>query len=498
MAQTQQPIKSESAFDQRVRAGRHRLNRRFLFLGLAVVLIIVFLLMSGRLSFISPALPFQSSIAPAALIEPKAGAWQTWVLPSGSQLRPAPPPDRAATAQEIQALQTLAAQRSAAALDQIRFWDTGGPAHRWNEQAINEALKNNLNANLGSRMMALIHVAAYDATIAAWDAKYTYNRPRPSELDGTLETVIANPRSPSYPSEYAAVAGSVSAVLAYLFPDDAKLLNDQADAATRSRLLAGVEYPSDVQAGLALGRAVAAQVIERAKRDGSDAKWTGSVPTEPGHWNGTNPIMPMAGTWQTWVLRSGGELRPAPPPAYDSKQETDELAELKNIQRTPKMMADAFFWEYASGGTRNYWYWNEQTTKKILEYRLDANPPQEARAYALESIAVYDTGVACWDAKYAYWAIRPVQLDPTLKPLFPTPNHPSYPAAHACFSTGAATTLAHLFPRDAPSFKALADVAGESRIWAGIHFRSDVNAGQSLGSAVAQKVIERAKSDGAQ
>jgi hypothetical protein len=174
------------------------------------------------------------------------------------------------------------------------------------------------------------------------------------------------------------------------------------------------------------------------------------------------------------------------------------LAELKNIQRTPKMTADAFFWEYASGGTRNYWFWNEQTTKKILEYRLDGDPPQAARAYALESIAVYDTGVACWDAKYTYWAIRPFQLDPNLKPLFTTPNHPSYPAAHACYSNGAATTLSYLFPGDAQTFNALADVAGQSRLWAGIHFRSDVTAGLALGRAVAQKVIERAKSDGSQ
>ncbi len=197
------------------------------------------------------------------------------------------------------------------------------------------------------------------------------------------------------------------------------------------------------------------------------------------------------------MLASGSDLRPEPPPAYDSAQEGVELEELRRFQRTPKTNADAFFWEYGSGGTRNYWFWNEQTTKKILEYRLDANPPRAARAYAVEAVAAHDAAVACWDAKYAYWAIRPFQLNPTFQTLFPTPNHPSYPAAHGTLSSAAAAALAYLFPRDAQALNALADAAGESRIWAGIHFRSDVNAGLALGRAVAAKVAERAKSDGA-
>jgi hypothetical protein len=49
---------------------------------------------------------------------------------------------------------------------------------------------------------------AYDATVAAWNAKYTYNRPRPSELDPSLTTMVPNPRSPSYPSEHVAVAAA--------------------------------------------------------------------------------------------------------------------------------------------------------------------------------------------------------------------------------------------------------------------------------------------------
>jgi hypothetical protein len=257
-----------------------------------------------------------------------------------------------------------------------------------------------------------------------------------------------------------------------------------------------VQYASDVVAGLELGRAVAGQVIERAKVDGSDARWDGAMPTGPGYWNGTNPILPVLGTWKTWVLSSGSELRPGPPPAYNSPQMASEMAELRNFQRTPKTTGDAFFWEYAVGGLKGFWYWNEQLSKKLMEYRLDANPVRVSRAYALQSIAIYDASVACWDAKYAYWQIRPFQIDPNWRPLFATPNHPSYPAAHGCFSAAAAAAIAYVFPRDAHAMNALADQAAESRIWAGIHYRSDVIAGLALGRAVAQRVIDVARKDG--
>jgi membrane-associated phospholipid phosphatase len=97
--------------------------------------------------------------------------------------------------------------------------------------------------------------------------------------------------------------------------------------------------------------------------------------------------------------------------------------------------------------------------------------------------------VACWEAKYAYWAIRPDQLDRGFAPLFTTPNHPSYPSGHSCFSSAAATVLGHLFPRDAAVFEALAEESSESRLWAGIHFRSDLAAGRALGRTVARRVL---------
>src|SRR5262249_47252253 len=154
-------------------------------------------------------------------MEPLAGSWHTWVLITGSELRPGPPPDAAATRAELDQLQTLTAQRDANALGEIAFWDTGAPSYRWNELAMTEALKHNLNSNFGTRALALMHVALSDAIVATWDAKFAYQRPRPSIADPFLAAALPVSASPSYPSEHAATAAAASAVLAYLFPDDA-------------------------------------------------------------------------------------------------------------------------------------------------------------------------------------------------------------------------------------------------------------------------------------
>jgi membrane-associated phospholipid phosphatase len=429
---------------------------------------------------------------------PQAGTWKTWVIDSGPQFRVPPPPDRAVTEKELGELAQIAAARDRAALDRVAYWDTGAPSYRWSEIAVAEHLKNGSNWLVAARNLALMHIAIYDAMVAAWDSKYAYKRPRPNEANTGLTTLVANPLSPSYPAEHAVAAGAASEVLAYVFPDRAAFFREKAEEAARSRVTGGVNYPSDVAAGLALGGQVAALVIARGKSDGTDAKWTGPVPVGPGKWIGTNPILPMAGTWKPWVLSSPGEFRPVPPIAYDSPEKAAELAELKNFPRTPQTNNEALFWEAAVGGLRAHQYWNEQLSKKTLEYRLDDNPPRAARSFVLPLVTLYDAGIACWEAKYTYWAIRPFQLDPEVKPVFATPNHPSYPAAHACSSISITRVLGYLFPRDAEALAALGERAAESRVWAGIHYRSDIVAGRQLALAVANRVIERAMQDGAQ
>jgi len=427
-------------------------------------------------------------------IEPKAGIWQTWVLKSGSELRPSAPPNAAATDKELKDIQALTAKRDAKALAQIAYWDAGSPSYRWQDIALAQVLKAGTPPYRVARMLTLLNVAIYDATIATWDAKYVYNRPRPSQLDPKLAIAVALPNSPSYPAEHAAAASAAAAVLSYVYPDDAQAFEDMAQQASQARVLAGVQYPSDVVAGLALGRAVAAKVIERAKADGSAAKWTGTIPKGPGYWNGENPVEPLMGTWKPWVLKSGDQFRPPAPPAYDSPQTLAELAEMKAFTRTFASNAKAMYYQSSEG---SYFLWYDTATKRIFEHHLDQNPPRAARVYALLSVARSEAFIACWDAKYAYWSIRPSHLDKAVTTLFPPPPYPSYPAGHGCSSGAGAQMLAYLFPDEAKFIQGKADEAGLSRMWAGIHYRSDNEAGLKLGRQVADWVIERARQDGA-
>jgi membrane-associated phospholipid phosphatase len=434
-----------------------------------------------------------AQIEDGASIEPMAGKWKTWVLRSGDQLRLPPPPDRSATATELAELHTAMDQRD---LDTIAYWNTGAPGYRWNELASAAAGR---TGALLSRVAPLLNVAIYDATVAAWDSKYTYNRPRPGVQDQTINAAIATPASPSYPCEHAVAAGAAAAVLGYLFPSDAEDFSAQADEAARSRVQAGVQFPSDVRAGLELGRAVGDLVIERARGDHFSDPWTGTVPDVAGQWSlkgypaGTVPFFPTAPTWKTWVLSSPSQFRPGPPLAFDSPELTAQLAEVKNFPRTFQTNQAAFFWHPAA-----FPRWFAILNQKIFEERLDDNPPRAARAYALGSISEYESLVAVLDAKYAYWAIRPFQLDPAVNPLFQTPAHPSYPGGHGTLDGAWATTLSYLFPHDAAFFTGRAEEAASSRVWAGIHFRYETEiVGLTLGRAVGRAIVERARSDGA-
>ena len=134
----------------------------------------------------------------------------------------------------------------------------------------------------------------------------------------------------------------------------------------------------------------------------------------------------------------------------------------------------------------------------MFEDKLDENAPRAARIYALLTAVQYDAYIASQDAKFAYWYVRPHQLDPAITPLFPVPNFPGYPSNHSVFSAARAELLAYLFPDRAAYARSVGREASESRIWAGIHFPVDVEAGLAVGTSVAGKFIAWARGDGAQ
>ena len=102
------------------------------------------------------------------------------------------------------------------------------------------------------------------------------------------------------------------------------------------------------------------------------------------------------------------------------------------------------------------------------------------------SATMADAGIGCWDAKLTYWLIRPWKADVaiTVVPAVGMPNHPSYPSGHSCVSASAAEVLSAFFPEERADLDAKVIEAGLSRMYAGIHYRFDIEAGQALGRSL--------------
>lgn len=429
---------------------------------------------------------------------PNAGEWKTWIIASGKDHGVPPPPDPAATRGELDWLRGASTESNPHIVEQMRFWDSGPPSYRWMDLITK---RQSAGQPVGRSMVhayTYVSLAIYDVTIAAWNAKYAYQRARPSQADSTIHARVGVPGSPSYPSDYAATAAAAAAVMAYLVPAEADYFQNLAEEAGKSRLYAGVEYPSDYYAGLELGRRVAEQIIAKVRADGSDIAWSGSVPTGDCMWTGASPGNVTAAGWRPLLLTSPSEFRPPPPPSCHSPEVQADLAAIKAFPRALttanlRTNARALYWQTPEGV---FPYAFVHLNRWILEDKFERNPPLAARAYALLGAVGYDAFIASQDGKFAYWYLRPAQLDPSLAPLFQAPNFPSYPSNHSTFSTARCEVLAYLFPDRADVIRALGKEAGDSRIWAGIHFEIDNQAGVTLGKSVAQKFIAWAENDG--
>jgi membrane-associated phospholipid phosphatase len=424
-----------------------------------------------------------------AMIKPTAGTWHTWLLESGSEMRLDAPPDEAATQAELEELRSMLDNIDDDMRVQIRYWSAGVPAYRWNVLATEEYFYRGIPSPVSTYGLALMNVAIYDATIAACDTKQMYMRPRPGALDDTLNTVLPTPNSPAYPAEHAVAAGAASTVLAHLFPDAADYFLEQGEMAAQAMLHSGIYYPSDIEAGYALGQAVGERAIAWAEANPLNLTPVEAIDGGDGRWSGTNPILANFASSPTWVLSSANEFRPEPPLEFGSVELEAEMQELRDLERTPRTMAIARYWEYGSGAFQNTLRWTQLASSLIWEHGLEDNAPRGALVYAAMNIAGYDATVATFEAKYHYLAIRPFQYDSEFQSVFPTPNHPSYPSAHSSISTAVLATLAALFPEDADYLMGLSHQMGEARIWGGLHFRHDIVAGEMLGQQIAEKVL---------
>ena len=112
-------------------------------------------------------------------------------------------------------------------------------------------------------------------------------------------------------------------------------------------------------------------------------------------------------------------------------------------------------------------------------------------------MAMHDAAVGCWDTKFKYFNARPSQLDPSIKTVIGLPNFPSYTSGHSTFSASAAAVLSYLFPGSSAQFDAMKDEAAISRLYGGIHYRSDIEVGKEHGQRIGGYTIAFARQDGA-
>src|SRR5690242_308434 len=364
-----------------------------------------------------------------------------------------------------------------------------------------------------TRSFAILH-AAIDDAVNSIGRTYT---PYVVRLRG------AGAGAPRSASQDAAAAAAAHDVLVALYPSLRAQLDTQ-----QQHSLAQVPDGEHKTAGVRIGQTVAASILSRRSNDRSDAQ---PIPyvfgTAPGDYQSTPPNFPPQPQFTHWsrvmpfALRRANQFRPGPPPVLTSDAYSDGFNEVKSFGVANSTLASADqaltgrFW---NGAIQNYW--NEIAQTASVAHHLTT--VQTARLFALLNLTLADAVIAFYDAKYTYNFWRPVTAiraagtdnnpdttaDPSWLPeVGNTTPDPSYPGAHAVISAAGARVLVFFFKRNAfdinvtsevmpgversfESFSAAAEEATLSRIFAGVHFRSDLTKGQRLGREVAHFVVE--------
>ncbi len=289
----------------------------------------------------------------------------------------------------------------------------------------------------------------------------------------------------------AAVASASATVLTELFTDSTVRVSIARELARDLEVAVAGSRAPQRDAGNTLGAEVARRVIARAPKLDLVAPWSGTIPTGPGMWYsapGMPPLGIAARTARTWMLDSPSQFRPAPPPAYGTPAWQAAIDEVRRVarERTPEQTAIAQKWNIADPTVP----WNETAAAAIRRHKF--SDADAARVFAVMNVAVSDVIIACFDAKYHYWTIRPSQADTTLMlaEKVGLPNFPSFPSGHACSAGAFDAALGHFFPADRAEFTRVAEEQAMSRLYGGIHYRFDNDGGLALGRIVARSVAD--------
>jgi hypothetical protein len=290
-----------------------------------------------------------------------------------------------------------------------------------------------------------------------------------------------------------AIASASAAVLTELFTDSTvrtSIARELARDIERART--GSRGADRAIAGKSLGEDIARRVIAWAPAPNFAAPWNGTIPKGPGMWYSA-PGIPALGislaSSRGWLLDSSSQFRPGPPLLYGSPAFQAALDEVRRVarERTPEQTKIAQKWNSVDP----WGPWNETASAALRRHH--ASDAEAARVYAVLNAASSDAMIACFEAKYHYWSIRPSQADTTLVLAddVSLPNFPSYPSGHACSAGAFDAVLGHFFPDERAEFTRIAEEQAMSRLYGGIHYRFDNDGGLALGRVVARHAVEQ-------
>jgi len=378
----------------------------------------------------------------------------------------------------------------------------------WNTTALKTTVAAPFNPPVESRNLAIVHAAMFDAV---------------NSIVGEFRPYAVELSAPKGASPDAAAAAAAHFALVQLYPIQQATL-DAAYAAS----LSSVPDGSAKTDGIAVGEAVAAQILAQRANDGTDAAVNGPYTpgNQPGDWLPTPPAFrpaldPGWGRVRPFFLKRGSQFRPGAPPALTSAQYTRDFDEVKDIgsatttNRTQQQTDLARFWVSTAPQI-----WNPAARQVAIAKGFTVS--QNARAFALLNLAGADAFIASWDAKFACNQWRPItairaadtdgnpatMADPSWMPLLGTPPFPDYIAGHTTYAGAAEEVLEHVFgmhpgvvmkltSATAPgvvqtysTFEDIADGVVEARVLGGIHWRTSSRIGKRVGQRVGEFAVD--------
>jgi len=288
----------------------------------------------------------------------------------------------------------------------------------WNDKVVAAGVKERQAPFVHTRSVAIVHVAMFDA-VNSIDRRYT-----PYRVQGSTATGA---------SREAAAAAAAHFAMVHLYPDQAKDVDSSYQTA-----LAAVPDGETKSKGIQLGEQVAAEILALRAKDGADVPNTYRPYTAAGVYVPT--ALPVGSSWgqvTPFALKEGSQFRPAAPVSLQSAQWAKDCDEVKKMGaktgsgRTAEQTDIARLWELTGPGLHN------QVPRQLAATK-NLDVLDNARLYALYAMAMADSYIAVFDAKYTYNFWRPVtairngdidgndatERDPAWEPFIPTPMHP--------------------------------------------------------------------------